>query len=165
VGLSLCRVIENAPHTDIFPRTVQLKCILSIAPLRLDFPDIMATTAQRRQQKQARFLRSMAQDDRRRFHHEWNKRVQSWLHEIHRRGALLRRGEGSELGRIFEIIEQAERLIAACGVEEIVGSETRQLLLAESSRIVARVYGREMFRVITHQWYDLMRSTLGRTGS
>ena len=101
----------------------------------------------------------MAQDDRRRFQHEWNKRVQSWLHEIHRRGALLRRGEGyhSELGRIFDVIEQAERLIAACGVEEIVGSETRQLLLAESSRIVARVYGREMFRVITHRWYDVTK--------
>jgi hypothetical protein len=161
VELSLCRVIENVPHNDIFPRTVQLKCILSIAPLRLDFPDTMATTAQRRQQKQARFLRAMAQDDQRRFQHEWNKRVQSWLYEIHRRGALLRRGEGHhpELGRIFDVIEQAERLIAACGVEDVVGSETRQLLLAESSKIVARVYGREMFRVITHRWYDLMRST------
>ena len=118
----------------------------------------MATTAQRRQQKQARFLRSIAQDDRRRFHHEWNKRVQSWLQEIHRRGALLRRGDGqhSELGRIFEIIEQAERLIASCGVEDLVGSQTRQLLIDESSRITARVYGPEMFRLITHRWYDLM---------
>ena len=119
----------------------------------------MATTAQRRQQKQVRFLRLIARDDRRRFQHEWNKRVQSWLHEIHRRGALLRSSEGhhSDPGRIFEIIEQAERLIAACGVEDIVGSETRQLLLGESSKIVARVYGREMFRVITHRWYDVMK--------
>lgn len=55
---------------------------------------------------------------------------------------------GSEAVTIFEVLEQVEHLMAACEVENIVGAETRGLLISESTKAVARVYGPAMFRVI-----------------
>jgi hypothetical protein len=120
----------------------------------------MATTAQRRQRKQAEYLRSLARNDPRRFDHEWNKRVVSWLYEIGRRGALLCSGEDVDRGadRIFEVVEQAERLITACGVENLVGSETLRVLTDECCKIVARVYEPAMYTAVTQRWYGYMKA-------
>jgi hypothetical protein len=122
---------------------------------------IMATTAQRRQRKQVEFLRSVAREDRRKFQFEWNKRVVSWLYEINRRGALLRSYEAnnSSADRVFEVVEQAERLIAACEVESMVGPETRLVLTSECCKIAARVYAPTMYRVVTKRWYDQLRTS------
>lgn len=120
----------------------------------------MAKTAQRRRRGQVEFLISTARDDRRKFEHEWHKRVVSWLYEINRRGASLcsDAAENSDADRVFEVVEQADRLIADCGIDNLVGAETRRILTKECCKVVARVYGPGMYRVVAHRWYDRMRS-------
>ena len=120
----------------------------------------MATTAQRRQRKKADFLRKTARGDTRKFEHEWNKRVVSWLYEINRRGALLSSDAAGSEGadRVFEVIELAERKMADCGVEAQVGAETRRILTNECCKVAARVYGPSMYKVVTHRWYERLRT-------
>lgn len=126
----------------------------------------MTKTALRRQRKQADFLRSTAGKDRRQFEFEWNKRVVSWLYEINRRGALLISGDDAGSGGegVFEVVEQAERLMSACGVEvvRLIGAQTRQMLTNECCKVVARVYGPAMYKVVTHRWYERIKSFAGR---
>ncbi len=121
----------------------------------------MATTAQRRQRKQVSYLVTTARENRRKFHYEWNKRVVSWLCEINRRGALLRACDEEAAGveRVFEVVDQADRLIAACGaeVDRLVGPETRQVLIGECCKIAARVYGPAMYRIVNHRWYGRVK--------
>jgi hypothetical protein len=122
----------------------------------------MATTAQRRQRKQVTFLYSLALHDRSRFEHEWNKRVVSWLYEINRRGTLLSLGETQDASadRVFDVVEQAERLIEACEVENMVGTETRRILTNQCCKIVAHFYGSTMHRLVNHRWYSQMRTVV-----
>ena len=113
-------------------------------------------SGKRRQQKKARFLSAIAREKQERFYFEWNKRIMSWLYEINRRGAEFCKTEDVSVAceRVFEVVEKAEKLLAGCDAEakQIVEAETRRVLTNECCKVVARIYGAELFKVINSRY-------------
>lgn len=113
-------------------------------------------TMSRRRRKNSVFLSGMAQGNPERFRFEWGKRIVSWLYEINRRGANLCSSEsvGDASVRVFEVLEQAETLLTLCGypAERLVGEETRSVLANECCKVLARVYGAELYRVVNPRY-------------
>jgi hypothetical protein len=120
-----------------------------------------------RLRKTAKRFAALARTDAVRFHREWNRRVSGWLYEIHNRARY--QGQGNEVSAwaenakecelleeeatqlaIFDLLDHANNLIAACGddVEKLVGAQTRSLLSAECTKAVAGVYGRQLYRLV-----------------
>ncbi len=113
-------------------------------------------TTRRRRSKKSRFLNATARDSQRTLRFEWDKRIVSWLSEINRRGAALRASEAPDIacGQVFEVVEMAESVLASCdtAVVELVGDETRDVLISECCKVVARIYGAELYKVINHRY-------------
>lgn len=59
---------------------------------------------------------------------------------------------------MFEVVELADKLMADCGVEDLVGAETCRILTNECCKVAARVYGLGMYKVVARRWYDRMKS-------
>lgn len=119
----------------------------------------------RRFNKQVNIFVSLQKQNEKLFHREWQKQVQGWLSEIHRRAKNWREGteirnaenvDGSIVrGReqIFGVLKIAETMLAACGaeVEKLVGDETRRVLTNECVKAVAYVCdGRFNYMVDRH---------------
>jgi hypothetical protein len=113
-------------------------------------------SGKRRQQKKARFLSAVACEKQERFCIEWNKRLVSWLYEINRRGAEFCKTEDVSVAceRVFEVVEKVEELLAECDDEarQIVEAETRRVLTNECCKVVARVYGAELYKVVNPRY-------------
>ncbi len=117
----------------------------------------MSRAGERRQRQSSNYLAKLAQQNELAFRREWNKRIRSWLLEIRHRGEKLRaeydpKVEG-EL--VFSVLDRAADLIASCGlgVEKLVGLETRTVLANECCKVVAGVFGPEMYRVYNYAGY------------
>jgi hypothetical protein len=91
------------------------------------------------------------------------------LHEVQRRAGALRRSGGPAPVRenhreakprvkieIFEVLDQANNLLRACGktVEALVGEETRSTLISECAKAVAGVYDRRLYRPVARRLYS-----------
>lgn len=101
------------------------------------------------------------------FLKEWNKLIEGWMGEIHRRrknwqeGADFRNEKNHdgvvETGRthIFGVVELAEMYLKACGekAEKLVGDATRKVLTNECSKAVAMVVDGRLNGNLTHHWY------------
>lgn len=101
------------------------------------------------------------------FRREWQKLVQGWLNEVHRRAKNWR--EGPELrnvesadgpieqgrARVFGVLDIAEAMLAACGedVEKLVGEETRRLITNECVKAVATLCDRRLNYMVDHSIY------------
>lgn len=101
------------------------------------------------------------------FLREWQKLVQGWLNEVHRRANSWR--EGAEFrniesvdgpieqgrARVFGVLEISEAMLAACGdnVEKLVGEETRRLLTNECVKAVASICGGRLNQMVDHRIY------------
>jgi hypothetical protein len=114
----------------------------------------MSKSGSRRQRKLADYLTSLARSDAERFNREWNKRVSSWLDEIHRRSRTLRGGELTEK-RIFGVLEQVERLLGICGpeVEALVGKSTRGTVTHETCKAFSLAISPELYRIYNRSQY------------
>jgi hypothetical protein len=105
------------------------------------------------------------------FRREWEKLVQGWLNEVHRRANSWR--EGAEFrnvesvvgpieqgrARVFGVLEIAEAMLAACGddVEKLVGEETRRLLTNECVKAVAILCDGRLNYMVHHRVYRQAR--------
>jgi hypothetical protein len=114
----------------------------------------MSKSGDRRQRKLADYLTNLACSDAESFMREWNKRVSSWLDEIHRRSNLLRGEERSEK-RVFGVLEQVNRLLDMCGpeVESLVGLSTRETLVHESCKVFSLAVSPELYRIYNRDQY------------
>jgi hypothetical protein len=120
----------------------------------------MSKAGQRRRNRLSGYLTKLAVENQEQFRREWNKRLASWGEEARRRGARLRCG-GAEAGTtewVFDMLEQAERLLASCGpaVEELVGEETRRTLLGECCKGLAVAFAPELYRLNDRRSYYLL---------
>jgi hypothetical protein len=90
------------------------------------------------------------------------------LHEVHRRAGVLRRSGSPAPVRedhreaelkvkveIFEVLDQADNLLRACGktAEGLVGEETRSTLISECAKAVAGVYDKRLYQTVTRRLY------------
>lgn len=114
----------------------------------------MSRAGYRRQNKLARYITGLARNDKNKFFLEWDKRVKSWLDEIHRRGKSFRSEDSCE-ERVFGVLEQANRLLAMCGpeVEHLVGLSTRDTLVHETCKVFSLAVSPELYRVYNRGQY------------
>ena len=112
-------------------------------------------------------LASLLKKNEQLFRREWQKLVQGWLNEVHRRANSWREGvefrnvenvDGPiEQGRtrIFGVLEIAEAMLAACGddVEKLVGEETLRLLTNECVKAVAILCDGRLNHMVDHRVY------------
>jgi hypothetical protein len=124
-------------------------------------------TGKRRFNSRVNSLVALFKKDERVFRREWQKLMQGWLNEVHRRaknwreGAEFRNIEGLdgpiEQGRthIFGVLEIAETMLSACGddVEKLVGSETRRALTNECVKAVAILCDGRLNHMVDHRVY------------
>jgi hypothetical protein len=108
----------------------------------------MGKSGSRRQRKLAVYLTSLARSDAERFNGEWNKRVSSWLREIHRRSSAIR-GSGLKEERVFGVLEQVNGLLGLCGpeVEALVGQATRETVVHETCKAFSIAVSPELYRI------------------
>jgi hypothetical protein len=122
----------------------------------------MGKAGQRHRQKLSKRLKELARQDTRIFLKEWQKRLDSWVDEIRRRGQHLRNEDQSDERQawVFEVLEQAERLLTLCGPEvgRLVGAYTRDILIHECCKAVAFAIDPRMYSLSKkyHLMYRLM---------
>jgi hypothetical protein len=118
----------------------------------------LSKAGRRRLNAQVKELRELCEKDPIIFRRQWHKRVQGWLHEVHRRannwaeGTEFRNAESREgiieRGRthVFGVVEIAEHFIKACGtsVSERVEKDTLSILSGECTKAVAAVIDRRL---------------------
>ena len=126
-------------------------------------------TGRRRFNSRVNSLVSLFKKDERVFRREWQKLMQGWLNEVHRRAKTWREGgefrniesvDGPiEQGRIhiFGVLEIAEAMLSACGdeVEKVVGEETRRVLTNECVKAVAILCDGRLNHMVDHRVYRL----------
>lgn len=116
----------------------------------------MSKAGQRRQRNSSLYLAALAHESKTKFGLEWNKRIVSWLYEINRRGAEFCKTEDVSVAceRVFEVVEKAEKLLADCDTNAklLVEAETRRVLTNECCKVVARVYGAELYKVVNPRY-------------
>jgi hypothetical protein len=121
----------------------------------------------RRFNSRVKSLVSLLKKNEQLFRREWQKLVQGWLNEIHRRAMSWR--EGAEFRnvesvdgpieqgrtRVFGVLEIAEAMLVACGddVERLVGEETRRLLTNECVKAVAILCDGRLNYMVDHRVY------------
>lgn len=119
--------------------------------------------SQRRLRKIAKLYTELVRNDQERFLRAWDKRTQRWLADIQIRAALLRTQISKRTNNcmdrqdeIFEVLESANCLIAACGhsVNEMIGEQTRSILRAECAKAVASVYDRRLYAPVSPDFYN-----------
>ena len=114
----------------------------------------MGKAGKRRQNKIVRYFKVLACRDTGKFLIEWDKRIKSWLYEIHRRGELFKGEEPTE-ERVFGVVEHAERVLRLCGpeVESLVGASTREVLVHESCKVFSLAVSTELYRIYNRSQY------------
>lgn len=124
-------------------------------------------TGKRRFNSRVNSLVSSFGKDERLFRREWQKLIQGWLNEVHRRAKNWRQGvefrniegvDGAiEQGRthVFGVLEVAEAMLAACGgdVGKLVGEETRRVLTNECVKAVAILCDARLHHMVDHRVY------------
>ncbi len=121
----------------------------------------MSKSRQRYQRRLARYLGGLADSNPLRFRHEWGKRVESWVEDIHAIGRRIRKTDSKiPETKLFEVLERTEKLIALCWpkAQALVGAQTRKILLEECCRIFAQAVSPEMHKVLnSYSNYLLMK--------
>lgn len=125
----------------------------------------MGIANKRRFKKEVKRLAKLAEEDINSFLKVWNKRTSDWLEEMHKIAEKLRSEGTQEINQIItaknaqkvkgetqtisKVWKRADDLIKACGekVETLVGIQTRRLLDAECSKLIAQVYEPRTYRM------------------
>lgn len=99
----------------------------------------------------AAYLIVLYRSDPNRFLREWDKRVSSWIDEIHYRGRRLRMKTESKESyfRIFAVLEFVEQfLIQHPEINRKVGPTTRDVLHHESAKVLAAVADKRLYHLV-----------------
>lgn len=109
----------------------------------------MSKTSYRRHKNLARYFSKLAHDDEDKFLIEWDKRVKSWLDEIHLRGER-RCGAETRDERVFGLLERVSLLLRHCDkkVEALVGLSTREVLVHESCKVFSIAVAPDLYRIV-----------------
>lgn len=99
----------------------------------------MGKAAERRKASRLRYLATLALANPDRFRSEWDKRMDSWLHEIRRRAGILVDNHGETMPPAFDVIKEAERLLHASGLRKDDLEEHRSIniLVNECCKVLA----------------------------
>lgn len=121
---------------------------------------------QRREEKLARELRSLAVSSPTHLKFTWEKLLEGWSLEAIRRGRLLQKDNlKSHALPVFDVLSKAERLLALCGkeVERLVGAKTRELLSHDCSKAFALAVDPKMYHLSVKLHKPKLRMKAART--
>jgi len=107
----------------------------------------MGKASERRKARRQNYLAGLAATDPQRFQYEWNKRMDSWLDEAWKRTGKFINDDGDVVPPVFELVDNASRLLEECGVSENVLEDfcsidvlINECCKAVSSHIDSRLY-------------------------
>jgi hypothetical protein len=100
----------------------------------------MSKAGDRRRKRRHKYMRELAEQSPMQFKREWSKRLESWEELAKIRAARLGRFMGIEVRPAFELVDHAMRELQAIGdvAVELEGEATRQMLLGECTKAVAK---------------------------
>lgn len=110
----------------------------------------MGKAAERRKQNRGAFLANLVEQDPARFKIEWERRLAGWIHEIK---SLTRKERNTNDVSVFRIVDNALRILSACGEAALLLYEkrTRDLLENLCCRELSRHIGYEIYK-LTGVW-------------
>lgn len=111
----------------------------------------MGKAAERRKRSRRIYLSKLAQDDPKRFEHQWAKRIESWADEI-----WISAQHGKIRGpAVFQIVNKAKKVLIECGDEAIKlqFTDTKEILENEYCRALSQHIGHEIYK-LNQVWKD-----------
>jgi len=121
----------------------------------------MGKATQRRERRLAQDLQSLFTRNPDHFVRVWDLYLRGWCEEVAARARALKHGATeSMLGSVFGVLEKAERLLRLIGAdaEHLVGPRTRQILLHECCKAVAKATDPRIFLFENDSVYRLMET-------
>ncbi len=109
----------------------------------------MGKAAMKQRKAAGRYLAAVFHEDPQAFDRKWDRRLQSWIHEIRSRGRGWRKGGAEALRLIFAVPDIAMETLRACGPEiyERQAKRTWSLLTGECCRQVADTVDGRLYRL------------------
>ena len=123
----------------------------------------MGKAAKRRKAHRRGYLAEVSYQEPERFEYEWSIRIASWLTEIRNRTQDWRAEGVSSDKRVFEILDEAMRILQGCerSIYQKFWPQTYELICNECCSRVAGVVDRRLYRLSNMDKLAL-RSKAGR---
>lgn len=99
----------------------------------------MGKAAERRKERRQKYFSELAVSRPEKFQEEWEKRMDSWVHEIWKRAGRLVDEKGKPIPPAFEVVEHAMRLLKECGVKKAVlkNCTSVEMLIYECCKVLS----------------------------
>ena len=109
----------------------------------------MGKAAERRKSRREKYLAGLAKSSPDKFHAEWHKRMDSWLHEVHRRTRDLVDNEERTLPSAFGVVTIAQNALKEAGINPAALEEHNSINMLTHACIcsVASLHGRELYHL------------------
>ena len=109
----------------------------------------MGKAAERRKDRRQKYFSALAVSRPDKFREEWEKRMDSWLHEIWKRAGRLVDEKGNPIPAAFEVIEYAKRLLMECGVKEaaLENCNSVEVLIHECCKVLSHHVDRRIYHL------------------
>lgn len=107
----------------------------------------MGKAAERRKERRKEYLSKLAVSRPEKFQEEWEKRMDSWLHEIWNRAGRLKDEKSNPIPPAFEVVENAKHLLMECGVKEVAieTCNSIEMLIHECCKVLSHHIDRRMY--------------------
>jgi len=109
----------------------------------------MGRAATKQKKAIGRYLTAVFEQDPQAFDRKWDRRLESWIDEIHTRGKSWRNGGSGARRQIFAILDSAMETLKACSPEiyRKQAHRTYSLLAGECCRQVADTVDGRLYRL------------------
>ena len=109
----------------------------------------MGNAATKHRKAIGRYLTAVFEQDPQAFDSKWDRRLASWIDEIHSRGKSWRNGGNGTHRQIFSILDNAMETLRTCGPEiyRRQAHRTYSLLAGECCRQVADTVDDRLYRL------------------
>src|SRR3989304_3894611 len=109
----------------------------------------MGKAAERRKERRLKYFSELAVSRPEKFQEEWEKRMDSWLHEIWKRAGRLVDEKGKPIPPAFEVAEYAKCLLKEFGVKEtaIKNYNSTEMLVHECCKVLSYHVDRRIYHL------------------
>ena len=109
----------------------------------------MGKAADRRKERRQKYFSELAVSMPEKFQEEWEKRMDSWLHEIWKRAGRLVDEKGKPIPPAFEVAEYAKCLLKEFGVKEtaIKNYNSTEMLVHECCKVLSYHVDRRIYHL------------------
>lgn len=116
----------------------------------------MGKAAMHRRLKRLRYLARLAVEEPKRFDHEWEKRLSSWMEQIRRDAGRLQDPNSGPVPPVFERVEEAMMVLQHCGKQtyERYAPEAWELLTAECCQAFSQRVDPRFFRLTNPHFFE-----------